>query len=93
MHTRATTGTLTLLIVSLPRPQRALCVVAPNEDLYDAIRRMVLLDAHVMLVVTSVSGATLSATDLVGVVTRGDIAKNVAAKSQLLSRDRTLAAD
>ena len=73
--------------------QRALCVVAPSDDLHDAIIRMVTLDAHVMVVANVGGGAALTSADVVGVVTRGDIARNLAAKSHLLSRDRTLEAD
>jgi len=63
-----------------------MCVALPSDDLHDAIRRMVAVDASVLLV----SSTRAEAGELIGVVTKADISRNIAAKSQLMSRDRTL---
>jgi len=57
--------------------------------LHDAIRRMVAVDASVLLVSSTRVGGPMAG-ELMGVVTKADISRNIAAKSQLMSRDRTL---
>lgn len=68
------------------------CVVGPLDDLNDCMRRMVSLDAEFLLVsrVPASQAAAISAADIIGVVTKTDVAKNVAAKSALMARDRSL---
>ena len=119
--------------------EREVCIVASSDDLNDAIRRMVRLNASVLLVsrfsqaysnekglsrggssgtfgttAAAACGTTIqerlgpmleppaggsgqgmrevffTVADVVGVVTKSDISKNLAAKSELMSRDRTL---
>ena len=68
------------------------CVVSPADDLNDALRRMVSLEANVLLVskAAPANDGHIAVADVLGVVTKTDIARNVAAKSSLMSRDRTL---
>ena len=68
------------------------CVVSPLDDLSDAMRRMSSIDASTLLVSRAAPRADglVATADIVGVVTKTDIAANVAAKSTLMARDRTL---
>ena len=68
--------------------QRAKCIVQKEDDLHQAIRRMDALGAEVLLVMQD-SGST-AVSDVVGVVTKTDISKNLSRKSALMARDRTL---
>ena len=76
----------------------AVCVASPSDDLQAATRRMVALDASVLLVARGAGsradladgGGALATADVLGVVTKRDLAKNVAIKSTLMARDRTL---
>ena len=83
---------------------QALCVVSPSDDLHESMRRMIGLDASAILVVSrpgehgssgSLSGMAggahgVSCSEVVGVVTKSDIARNMAQKTEIMSRDRTL---
>ena len=68
------------------------CVVSPLDDLSDAMRRMSSIDASTLLVSRAAPrpDGLVATADIVGVVTKTDIAANVAAKSTLMARDRTL---
>ena len=76
------------------------CVVDEAADLHDAIRQMNALGAELLIVAKPAAAAAaaadasgvqqLAADDVVGVVTAADISDNVAAKSHLMARDRTL---
>lgn len=68
--------------------QRAKCIVQKEDDLHQAIRQMDALGAEVVLVMED-SGST-AVSDVVGVVTKTDISKNLSRKSALMARDRTL---
>lgn len=67
---------------------QARCIVQRDDDLYQAIRQMNALGAEVLVVMQDSRSA--AAKDVVGVVTKTDISKNVSSKSALMARDRTL---
>eukprot|EP01043_Picozoa_sp_COSAG02_P072320 COSAG02_NODE_13582_length_1376_cov_1.674236_2_plen_173_part_00 len=68
--------------------QRARCIVQKEDDLHQAIRQMDALGTDVLLVMQDSKSAAVS--DVVGVVTKTDISKNLSRKSTLMARDRTL---
>ena len=72
---------------------RPLCIVAESDDLNAAIRLLTSLDAEALLVTTEPTDELRPlARSIVGVVTTGDMANNIAAKTQIMARDRTLGA-
>jgi len=68
--------------------RKKLCVVEPQSDLHDAIRRMSALGAEVLLV--SAFADSVHASDVVGVVTKSSVLEEMSKKSTIMSRDRTL---
>lgn len=68
--------------------QREKCIVQKEDDLYQAIRQMDALGSDVLLVMKDSKSTAVS--DVVGVVTKTDISKNLSRKSALMARDRTL---
>ena len=74
--------------VATGEADRRLCVVEPASDLNDAIRIMTSFGADVLLV--AADRHSKLASDVVGVVTKTAICKEISAKSRLQQRDRTL---
>lgn len=79
---------VTEYVAALDSSASAFCVVGIGDDLQYAIRQMVALDAQVIVVSSNTS--SLRASDVLGVVLPSTISRNLAAKSTLLARDRTL---
>jgi len=70
------------------RADRRLGVAEPASDLNDAIRIMTSFGADVLLV--AADRHSKLASDVVGVVTKSEIVREVSAKTKLQQRDRTL---